>query len=105
MPLQWNEGGLDAMLTGIVHDVLEPRAQAIADASNDQSDADASHDSRTPSEERRGYRAGTEGGKPLEKHNYRATVITTTTAAAADNARHNRMVENFHLAEGDNRER
>jgi hypothetical protein len=110
MALRWNEAGLDEMLSGIVHRVLEPRAKAIADACNEQSAAAGDHvgeyqGKSTTDEEKRGYRAGTEGGKPLEKHDYRATVITATYPAMADNARHNRMVENFHLAEGNNRER
>jgi hypothetical protein len=101
--VEWNENNLDAMLRGVVNLVLVPRAQAIADACNEQSAASSDHGERTTDEEKRGYRAGTEGEKPLRKHDYRATVITATNAAAADNARHNRMVENFHLAEGQNR--
>jgi hypothetical protein len=101
--VDWNEGNLDAMLRGIVKNVLEPRAEAIASACNEASAASADHDERTTDDEKRGYKAGTDGAKPLRKHDYHATVITTTYAAMADNARHNRMVENFHLAEGQDR--
>jgi hypothetical protein len=48
-----------------------------------------------------GYRAGLDGGKPLSKHDYRATCITATNSAAADNARTNRLVQNFYRVEGD----
>jgi hypothetical protein len=101
--IEWNEGNLDEMLKGIVSNVLVPRCQAVADASNEQSAASDDHQPDTTDDEKRGYRVGTEGEKPLRKHDYHATVITATVPAMADNARHNRMVENFHLAEGQNR--
>jgi hypothetical protein len=82
-------------------------ADRIASACNDESSA-AEHPGTymglpTNDEEKRGYRAGTEGepSKTLKQGSYRATVITTTMAAMADNARHNRLLENLHHAEGD----
>lgn len=46
----------------------------------------------------KGYMVSTEGDKPLTKHSYRATCITAGAAAILDNAAHNTLVHNFHLA-------
>ena len=47
-----------------------------------------------------GYQLSTEGDNPRAEHDYSATVITTTAEAMRDNARHNRLVQNSHLAGG-----
>ncbi|MUL44469.1 hypothetical protein FZI85_17240 [Mycobacterium sp. CBMA293] len=62
--------------------------QRVADAAN-------SHLKKGP-----GYKVSVEGDDPLKKHDYRATVITATPEAMNDNAKHNRLVAEFHQAEG-----
>lgn len=78
-----------------------PATEKIAAACNEQSVADGGHQEATTEEERAGYRAGTEGdpSKTLDEGSYRATVITATNPAKADNARNNRLVNNLHIAE------
>ncbi len=121
MPLTWNEEGWDTTLKGIVREFLDPKAEVIANACNrEMLEAGNSERDAAP-----GYRAGTqdekraiavaggadeddagegtygqEGAKLLKHHDYRATVITATNSAKYDNAQHNRLVNNLHLAEG-----
>lgn len=107
MPHHVNEKAWAEMATGIVNEHCIPRAQKVADACNEQS-AEADHPGHylgepTTDEEKRGYRVGTEGNpdKTAKNFDFRATVITATYPAMADNARNNRLVSNFHLAEGE----
>ena len=87
----WNDLARD-----VVERWARPAAEKIAAACNEES-ANAEHPVRTTDEEKRGYRAGTEGpSKTLKKGVWRATVITATNAAMADNARHNRLVNHCH---------
>lgn len=95
MPLKMNAAGWDMLLIGIVEKECRPRAEDIAHACNEQM-ASAGIGS---TDDAPGYRAGTEGEKPLKKGEYRATVITATNPAKYDNATNNRLVSNFHRAE------
>lgn len=103
MPLEMNMGGWEATIRGIVDQHLSPAAERIADASNDDMMADPPPGWNASEQQlSEGYRAGTEGvpSRQLHKRDYRATVITATYEAMADNAAHNRLVNNFGLAEG-----
>lgn len=94
MKIEFNMDAWDETVRGIVDENLVPRAEKIADACNS-----ALADKVEPD----GYVAGTvsiEGGPALTKRDYRATVITRTNAAKKDNALNNRLIHNFHLAEG-----
>ena len=105
--LTFNKAGWQEIEKGVVERWAKPVAEKIAESCNEQS-ASAEHPGYfngmpTTDEEKRGYRAGTETegrtGWQLHKRNYRATVITATEAAMADNARHERLVNNLHVAE------
>jgi len=97
---EWNHRGWDDLLADVVENECVPRAHKVADACNDASAADGAHAATTTDEERRGYKVSVEGSKPLQRRKWRATVITATNPAKADNARHNRLVSEFHRAEG-----
>jgi hypothetical protein len=89
MPLEINEQGWKELAEVIVDGELTRRAQAIADACNQQAGLTD------------GYRIGTEGDGPqLTKHDQRITVIAATAEAIVDNAKNNRLVQNFNLAGG-----
>ncbi|PJE24763.1 MAG: hypothetical protein CK431_04340 [Mycobacterium sp.] len=45
-----------------------------------------------------GFMVSTEGGRPLEKRSYRATVITVTAEAQYANAKNNTLVNEFFRA-------
>lgn len=108
LELHWNtEGWRDIELQG-VQNWARPMCEKIAEKCNEES-AEAEHPGfyrgqPTTDEEKRGYRAGTQTpsrvGWQLHKRSYHATVITATKPAMADNARHNRLVNNLHIAEG-----
>lgn len=98
--LIWNRAGWAEVERQVVANWARPKAEAIAAACNEQSSASGEHDPATDDEERRGYRAGTQGDSNLLREgDYRATVITTTYAAMADDARNSRMINNLHIAE------
>jgi hypothetical protein len=86
-----------------------PTAEKIAAKCNDESAAaehpGTYHGEPTTDAEKRGYRAGTQTedrvGWQLHKRFYRATVVTATEPAMADNARHNRLINNLHIAESE----
>jgi hypothetical protein len=65
------------------------RMQRVADAAN-------AHLKKGP-----GYKVSVEGDNPLDKRDFRATVITTTPEAMNDNRKHNRLVAELHRAEGE----
>lgn len=101
--LVWNRAGWAEIERQVVENWARPKAEAIAAACNDESSASGDHLPETEDEERRGYRAGTQGDSNLLREgDYRATVITTTYAAMADNTRHSRMINNLHIAEDTN---
>ena len=103
--LKFNEYGWEYIEKQVVDNWCEPMAEKIAERCNEES-SEAEHPGfyhgePTTDEEKRGYRAGTEGtpGKRLHHNEYRATVVTATYPAMADNARHNRLISNLHIAE------
>ncbi len=108
--LEWNEAGWDEILTAIVRSELEPRAEKIADACNREAEASAGAVRGTKSDRalshagppagKRDYMISTEGSNPLRLNDYRATVITVSDRAKADNARHHTLVRNLHLGGG-----
>ena len=80
-----------AIAKKIVDEKWVPKAEAIAAQCNAEAGLTD------------GYVAGTdsiEGGPALRQHGYRATVITRSWEAQHDNAVNDRLVSNFHLAEG-----
>ncbi|AID58828.1 hypothetical protein PBI_GAIA_8 [Mycobacterium phage Gaia] len=44
----------------------------------------------------KGYLVSVEGDDPLNKRDYRATVITASKEAMRDNAKHDRLISEFH---------
>jgi hypothetical protein len=128
--IEWDEAGWDQLLTGIVKQHLEPRAKKIAAVCNEHvkkqaEDTLAAGDNLPapnilgsrkanaaevasermlahagPAEGKDDYMVDTEGSNPLRLNDYRATVITVSERAKADNARNHTLVRNFHLAGG-----
>jgi hypothetical protein len=97
MPFEVNSAGWDELVKRTVDEVCVPLCQGIADASN------KSMEERVPVKDKEsrgvntpGYIVGTKGGKHLDKHDYRATVITATNQAMVDNAEHNTLIMNMH---------
>ncbi|OYN80422.1 hypothetical protein [Mycolicibacterium sphagni] len=88
MGLKFNRPAWSELVAEVVKTEGVRRAEAIADACNSGSGLGDG-----------GYKAGTEGdpSKVLQKGGFRATVITATDAAMADNAAHNRLVQNLHV--------
>lgn len=91
MPWVFHEEGWLEIKKQIVESVLVPRMQRVAEASNTEAGIED------------GYRVGTEGDpeKQLRLHDWRSTVITATAEAMVDSARNNTLVNNFHLAGGE----
>lgn len=89
MPVRINLPAWKQMAKEIANNQLVERMQRVADACNEQAGLTD------------GYRVGIEGDDTLTKHDERMTVITATAEAIVDNARTNRLVQNFHLAGGD----
>lgn len=86
--LKFNADGWDEIVKEVINEVAVPRMKRVADASNAGLD-------------RPGYLVSTEGDNPLQKRDYRATVITATEDAMYDNAKNDTLLKNFHLAGGD----
>jgi len=84
--VKWDPEAWDAIVKEVVSTKGVEAMTRVADASNASAGIDD------------GYRVSVDGGKPLEKHDYRATVITATGEAMRDNAKNNTLVNNFHLA-------
>lgn len=91
--------GWDAVVKQVVETKCVPMMQKVADACNE---ADGLQGGSGPDQDQApGYRAGTDGAKSLEKHDYRATAIAATYQAMARNAANNTLVNNFYQAEGE----
>ena len=83
-------GAWDALVKEVIATEGVARMSKVADACNDFLDE----------EWKGGYMVSIEGPNPLAKHDYKATCITANWGAIADNAKNNRLVQNFYLAGG-----
>lgn len=99
MPLEMNRAGWDDIAKQVVENECVPRCQAIADACNAKLDERGHPTHKDPNDP--GYIVSTEGEKPLQKHDYRATVITKTNEAMVDCAENNTLIYEFGAAAGD----
>lgn len=99
MEIVWNDEAWDDIAALAIEKVAVPRCQAIAEACNNALE-ERGHPTHKDSDEP-GYIVGVEGGKPLKRHDYRATVITKTNEAMVDNAENNTLVQNLNAGEGD----
>ncbi|QDF19742.1 hypothetical protein QEH38_gp10 [Mycobacterium phage LilSpotty] len=86
--VKWNNKGWDEITQQVIDNDAVPRLQRVADAANEHLDRD-------------GYKVSVEGRNPLQKRNFRATVITATADAMYDNQKNNRLVSEFHRAGGE----
>jgi hypothetical protein len=89
-----NRAGWDQLVKKTIEDVAVPICQTIADACNEAMD-ERGHPTHKKGNDP-GYIVGIEGGKPLELHDYRSTVITKTNEAMVDNAENNTLLYNLH---------
>lgn len=96
--IEMNDDGWDAVVKQVIENTGVPMMQKVADACN-ESDGTQGGDGEDQ-DQAPGYRAGTDGAKPLEKHDYRATCIAATYQAMARNAANNTLVNNFYQAGG-----
>jgi hypothetical protein len=100
---QWNRRGWEEIEKQAVDGWARPKAEQIARACNEtlEGPSDSGNESTEETQNPPGYFAGTEGqpGRQLRKGSYRATVITATNEAAADNARNNTLVNHLYIAE------
>jgi galactose-1-phosphate uridylyltransferase len=124
----WESGAWDDIVKEVVEKELEPRARKIADSCNldlvqsamrkrNRNPGGIIHDARdvnamadNPAQRivdlGKGFVAGTEKvdgpnkGEPLQKHDYRATVITGSAAAMRHNAKHHTMEKHLHEGAG-----
>lgn len=97
--IEWDEDGWDEVCRRAITEVAVPRCQKIAEACNAAMDA-RGHPTHKEGDDP-GYIVGIEGGKPLQKHDYRSTVITKTNEAMVDNAVNNTLLQNLNAGEGD----
>ena len=88
--LRFNQGAWIDIQEKVVDEFCVPRMQKVADACN------ADLDSR----DEPGYIVSVVGTKVLGKHDYRATVITKTNEAMADNAVNNTLINHLPEASG-----
>ncbi|QRY51732.1 hypothetical protein [Mycolicibacterium septicum] len=77
-----NRKAINTIITEAIDKVAVPRMQEVADRCNNHIDSE-------------GYMVSVEGDDPLDKRDYRATVITADAKAMMDNARHDRLVTEF----------
>jgi hypothetical protein len=94
MPLEINQAAWDNIVRKVVNEKAVPMCQRIADGCNHDLD-ERGHPTHAEANEP-GYIVDTDGGKPLSKHDYHATVITKTNEAMADNAEHNTLLMHMH---------
>jgi hypothetical protein len=97
MPIEFNQEHWDELVKQVVTNECVPRMDRLAGVCN------SSLRGRDRPFNPVGYVVDVKvpGGKTLEDHDYRATCITATTQAMADNAENNTLVMNFHQAGGD----
>lgn len=92
--LKFNKAGWNQIVKQVIETEGLDRMQRVAEACNLEL-VEHDHD------DAEGFRLSTEGDDKLDPSDYRATVITATAPAMAHNARHNTLVNHFHLAGGD----
>jgi hypothetical protein len=92
VPIEFNKEGWNNLVKDVVDNECVPRMQNVADACNEQMAERSDRGLNEP-----GYVVSVVGGKPLEEHDYRATVITGTNQAMFDNAENNTLLQNFYL--------
>lgn len=85
--VEWNHAGWNQVVQEVINTVGVPAMQRVADACNQGAGLGDG-----------GYMVSTEGSDPLQLRDYRATVITVTDGAKADNAKNNRLIDNFYQA-------
>ena len=78
-----NRKAINMIVQEAIDNVAVPHMQDVADRCNEHIDSD-------------GYMVSVEGDDPLDKRDYRATVITADAKAMIDNAKHHRLVNEFH---------
>lgn len=83
----WNNDGWNQIVREVIDSTGVPAMQRVADACNQDSGLGDG-----------GYMVSVEGSNPLQERDYRATVITVSDAAKADNAKNNRLIGNFYQA-------
>jgi hypothetical protein len=93
MEMVFHEDAWDAVVKDAIEKAAVPQCQKIAAACN-QVLEERGHPSHKEGDEP-GYIVGIEGGKPLQKHDYRSTVITKTNEAMVDNAENNTLIYNM----------
>jgi len=86
--ITFNKAAWNALAKEVVETEGVRRMKRVADACNGNVEED-------------GYKVSVEGDEPLNKRDYRATVITSDYESMRDNAEHNRLVSEFHQAGGD----
>lgn len=86
--IKFHGEGWDKVVEHVIETEGVPRMNRVADAANEHLD-------------RPGYKVSTEGGKPLQRRSYRATVITATEDAMYDNAKNQRLISEFYRAGGE----
>jgi hypothetical protein len=83
----WNRAGWNQIVQDVINKTGVPAMERVAAACNQDAGLGDG-----------GYMVSVEGSDPLQKRDYRATVITVTDAAKADNAKNNRLIDNFYQA-------
>ncbi|SHU53969.1 hypothetical protein [Mycobacteroides abscessus] len=86
--VKWNKRAINQLVKTVVEVDGVPRMKRVAKACNDEARITD------------GYRVSVEGDEKLTKADYRATVITATTQAMRNNAKHNTLVRNLPKAGG-----
>lgn len=83
-----NKSALNAIVKEVIETEGVARMQKVADACNAAAGLED------------GYRVSVEGDNPLDKRDYRATVITATAEAIMADGKHDYLLKNFGVAEG-----
>lgn len=108
-----NQAGIDALVKDAIEKIGVPKMQRVADACNAelvQSALNRTSGKRATARFRsvkaniadigKGFMVSVEGDNPLQRRDFRVTVITASAAAARHNGKHNTLVNNFHHAAG-----